>query len=260
MQATTSAGCFVLVDHVSFSFEQQGVAHPVLSDVSLQVRAGEIISIVGRSGAGKSTLLRLASGLLTPQTGSVQIDGRSADEARQHKTVGFMPQSPALLPWLSVQKNVEMVQRVNPRSAARFDVEEALRSVGLLEFRHSFPAQLSGGMQHRVALARALAVGGPMLVLDEPFASLDEFTRSALYDLVLQTWAEHRRTMLMVTHNLDEAVLLSDRVVVLSGSPARITEIVEISGARPRRSALDRGEYAAALAALRSALSGEEIR
>jgi NitT/TauT family transport system ATP-binding protein len=261
MTTSTSAvsGCFVNVNGVSKSFSRGGETRMILQDVSLNIRAGEILSIVGRSGAGKSTLLRLIAGLLSPDAGRVSIDRETADHARLAKHVGFMPQSPALLPWLSVAKNVALVQRVNSRSCGHeLDVDEALRSVGLHAYRDAFPQQLSGGMQHRVALARALAVGGPLLVLDEPFASLDELTRASLYGLVLETWRVFQRTIVVVTHNLDEAMLLSDRVAILGGSPAAIVEVVDVHGDRPRREALDRGDYAQALGYIRQLLAGSE--
>jgi NitT/TauT family transport system ATP-binding protein len=255
MNAPTVAGCFVRLDRVSKFFEHGGAVRPVFRNVTLDVRAGEIVSIVGRSGVGKSTLLRVISGLVPADSGEVTIGSDGASQARVAKAVGFMPQSPALLPWLTVYKNVELVQRVNARFTHELDVKTALRSVGLSEFEHAFPAQLSGGMQHRVALARALAVGGPLLVLDEPFASLDEITRASLYELLLQTWRDEQRTIIVVTHNLDEALLLSDRIVVLSGSPAEVTAVVSVQGDRPRRQSLDRGAYAAELQQLRDRLA-----
>lgn len=250
-----ATGCAVQVAGVSKSFRRHGKQHVVLDNVSLDIGASEIVSIIGRSGVGKSTFLRLVCGLDEADAGSVVVNDVPAGVARQQKDVGFMPQTSALLPWLTVRQNVLLVQKVNVASnRAAIDVDDVLDEVGLLDYAGAHPAQLSGGMRHRVALARALAVGGPLLALDEPFGSLDELTREALYDLVLRTWQHHQRTIVLVTHNLDEAVLLSDRVVVLGGTPAIVKGVVDVPGERPRRDALDEGVYAEVLASIRSLL------
>jgi NitT/TauT family transport system ATP-binding protein len=257
--AFAATGCVIRLDSVSKTFSLAGEQRPVLKDVSLDISSGQIVSLVGRSGVGKSTFLRLIAGLLSPDAGSVEVSGADAGRARRAKKVAFMPQSPALMPWRTVSANVEVVQRVNHSPSRTYrDVEEVLRGVGLYEFRDAYPWQLSGGMQHRVSLARALALDAPLLALDEPFSSLDELTRDSLYDLLIESWSADRRTVVVVTHNLDEAVLLSDRIVVMGGSPASIIDIVDVAGDRPRRGALDAGAYGDALIRLRSLLQGAQ--
>jgi NitT/TauT family transport system ATP-binding protein len=215
---------------------------PVLDDVTLHVGAGEIVAIIGRSGVGKSTMLRLIAGLDTPDTGEVLVNEVSAESARKNKLIGFLPQAPALLPWRTVRDNVSLAVSVNSKASDHgISVGDALASVGLQERDTSYPSELSGGMQQRVALARALVTGAPVLLFDEPFASLDEITRTEMYELVGAVWNDQRHTMLLVTHNISEAVLLSDRVIVMAGSPARIIGEVEIAVPRPRVHALDEG-------------------
>lgn len=256
----TPTGCLIHVDAVSKSFSDSSHTRCVLSDISVAIEPGEIVSFIGRSGIGKSTFLRLLSGLTKPDSGGVTINQRSADAARRQKMVGFMPQSPALLSWRTVAQNVNLVRRVNRfASTERFAIDDILRAVGLYGYEGAYPSQLSGGMQHRVALARTIATNAPFLALDEPFSSLDELTRSRLYDLVLQIWSERQCTIAVVTHNLDEAVLLSDRVIVLGGSPATIKGVVRVNGERSRRSALDRGEYAGVLSVLRALLAEDDV-
>jgi NitT/TauT family transport system ATP-binding protein len=256
MEAAVAAGCAIHVDDVSKSFGRDADARQVLDGVSLAVAPGEIVSIIGRSGAGKSTFLRLVCGLMDADSGTVTIAGESPHVAREAKRIGFLPQSPALLPWLTVRRNVSLVQRVNARHGEADDAAELLAEVGLGDVLDAYPAELSGGMQHRVALARALATGAQLLALDEPFGSLDEITRASLYDLLIKEWRQRARTIVLVTHNLDEAVLLSDRIVVLSGSPARVAGVVEVSGERPRQQALDAGAHADVLARTRTLLEG----
>ena len=194
-----------------------------IADLSFTVDTGELACIVGPSGCGKSTLLRAIAGLLAPTGGSVLLHGSPVRGVPDDLAVVFQDYSRSLFPWLTVQSNVEFPLRGRiGRSERRERARLALAQVGLAEAAHKHPQQLSGGMQQRVALARALAYRPALLLLDEPFASVDAQTRFELEDLLLRVHAEQGTTMLLVTHDIDESVYLGDRVLVLSGSPARV--------------------------------------
>ena len=208
-------------------------AGPVILDgVDLAVRPGEIVSLVGPSGCGKSTLLRLLAGLDREHTGSITVADRAL--TGPDRSVGFMFQEPRLLPWLTVEKNIAFGIAPERRGDSAAIVRRLLDQVHLDGSAKLYPRQLSGGMQQRVALARALAAEPSVLLLDEPFSALDAFTRIHLQDLVLELWQRTGLTMVLVTHEVDEALYLSDRVVVFSERPARIAEIVEVKLPRPR--------------------------
>ena len=194
-----------------------------IAELSFTVDAGELACIVGPSGCGKSTLLRAIAGLLAPTCGSVLLHGSRVRGVPDDLAVVFQDYSRSLFPWLTVQANVEFPLRGRAsRSERRERARSALAQVGLADAVHKHPQQLSGGMQQRVALARALAYRPALLLLDEPFASVDAQTRFELEDLLLRVHAEQGTTMLLVTHDIDESVYLGDRVLVLSGSPARL--------------------------------------
>jgi sulfonate transport system ATP-binding protein len=204
----------------------------VLAGVTLDVDASEIVAVVGPSGCGKSTLLRLVSGLDT------RFDGRIAVGEREvrgpDRAVGVVFQEPRLFPWLSVADNVAfgLTDRGAPR--ARELVRETLAVVGLAAFATALPKELSGGMAQRVALARALVTEPQVLLMDEPFSSLDAFTRMRLQDHLLAAWSRYRPTLVLVTHDLDEAVYLADRVVLLTDRPARVADVLRVSAEHPR--------------------------
>jgi NitT/TauT family transport system ATP-binding protein len=204
--------------------------HLVLSGVDLDVRRGEFLCIVGPSGAGKTTLLRCMSGLLEPTTGEVTLDGERISRPPDRLAVVFQDYSQSLMPWMSVRHNVMLPLRsknVAKRERMR-QADEALAAVGLSDSRDRYPWQLSGGMQQRVAIARALAYGPEALLMDEPFASVDAQTRAELEDLILGVRDEFGVTVVLVTHDIDEAVYLGDEVIVLSGTPTRVRERVPI--------------------------------
>jgi sulfonate transport system ATP-binding protein len=235
-----------------------GVIRPVLRDVSLTVRPGEVLAILGTSGCGKSTLLRIAGGLDSPSAGSVQIDASPVTDFDTRCAVGF--QEPRLLPWRTVADNVALgLPRGTARAAGRVRVTELLELVGLTAFAGHRPAAISGGMAQRASLARALARNPGVLLLDEPFGALDALTRLKMQDLLLDVHAAAPTTVLLVTHDVDEALQLADRIILLGQEPAGTTDgartpgatIVQeltVPGTRPR----DRGS--AELAELRGRL------
>lgn len=209
-----------------------------MSGVDLSVADGEILAIVGGSGCGKSTLLRLAAGLEATSAGAVRLDGTAID--RPHAQIGLVFQEPRLMPWLSVEENVGFGIEELPRAERRARVSEALARVGLESFARAWPRELSGGMAQRAALARSLVARPRVLLLDEPFSALDALTRADLQDHLLQLWSYDRPTLVLVTHDIDEALALADRVVVMRGRPGRIEAIENISLPRPRdRAAAD---------------------
>jgi NitT/TauT family transport system ATP-binding protein len=199
-------------------------AHTAVNELSFTVEAGQLACIVGPSGCGKSTLLRCIAGLITPSGGEVRLHGDVVSGVPADLAVVFQDYSRSLFPWLSVRRNVEfpLRGRVSRRSARRARAEEALSWVGLADVGGKYPWQLSGGMQQRVSIARALACQPALLLMDEPFASVDAQTRAELEDLLLRVRREQGSTVLLVTHDIDESVYLGDRVLVLSKSPATI--------------------------------------
>jgi len=204
----------------------------VLRDINLQVKAGEIVSIVGPSGCGKSTLLRLLAGLDKNHQGILRVGGETIQGPS--RSVGFMFQEPRPLPWLTVRGNVLFAIKDGSKEKKEAKVEELLKQVQLTGSEDRYPRQLSGGMLQRTAIARVLAAQPQVLLLDEPFSALDAFTRMHLQELILSIWEKTGLTMLLVTHEIDEALYLSDRVVVLTDKPATIGEILEVDLSRPR--------------------------
>ncbi len=220
--------------------QRDGGELPVLDDVSLRVAPGEFVSVVGASGCGKTTLLRIANGLARPDRGEVRVGGQPLRGPSPKQA--FVFQEDLLLPWRSVLANVlfPLELRHTAGGEARERAARLLRTVGLAGFERSYPHELSVGMRQRVNLARALVVEPGVLLMDEPFAALDAQTREILQDELLRLWDMDRKTVLFVTHQIDEAVYLSDRVVVLSTRPARVREVVEIDVPRPREPSLKR--------------------
>ena len=232
----TGDAAAVEVSGVSKVFSQGNDEVTALESVDLDVAAREFVSLIGPSGCGKSTLLRLVADLVEPTTGQVRVFGKTAREARKDQDYGIAFQAAGLLPWRSVTANIELplelhgVGKVQRRERAR----ELLELVGLGDFAKARPEQLSGGMQQRVAIARALAYQPDILLMDEPFASVDAQTRGDLEDLILEVRERFDMTILFVTHDIDESVYLADRIVVLSPSPTEVREILDVGLPRPR--------------------------
>ncbi|GAA3546997.1 ABC transporter ATP-binding protein [Nocardioides daeguensis] len=223
------------------TYELPDLSHLVaLHDVDLSIESGTFVSVIGPSGCGKSTLLRIIGGLEQPDAGSVTVCGVSPKEAAAAKALGFVPQTPALLPWLTVLKNVTLPTKVNKRRnrTPLPDMEDLLRKAGLGDAMHKLPLQLSGGMQQRAAIVRAFGLRPDVMLMDEPFSALDEFTREALQEQLLDLWEETRSTVVFVTHSVSEAVRLSDRVVVMAPRPGRIVDVIDVDLPRPRPAAL----------------------
>ena len=212
----------------------------VLDRIGLEVANGEFVALVGPSGCGKTTLLRIIAGLEDADDGTIAIDGKPVTKPGVDR--GFVFQADSLLPWRNVYRNAMIGLEVNGRTGAedRSRTQALLRLVGLAGFEGYQPRQLSGGMRQRVNLARALAVNPEVLLMDEPFASLDAQTREIMQTELLRIWNEGRKTVLFITHQIDEAVYLSDRVVVFSRRPGRINEIVPIALPRPRALSIKR--------------------
>jgi NitT/TauT family transport system ATP-binding protein len=226
----------LIADHISHRFD----ALEVLDDVSFTVRSGEVVAIVGPSGCGKSTLLSILGGLLQPSSGSAQW--RGAPPAESLNPLTFVFQDFALLPWCTVEENVEfpLLHTALAVAERRAVIDDALRRTGLSDFRGTFPKQLSGGMRQRVGIARALAVRPAILLMDEPLSALDSQTRELLMEDFVRLLADGSMGAVYVTHNLEEAVRLADRIVVLSRRPGRVREVVAIPLTR-----VERGDIAA---------------
>ncbi|HUG56486.1 MAG TPA: ATP-binding cassette domain-containing protein [Candidatus Limnocylindrales bacterium] len=214
---------------------------PILRAVSLSVAPGELVAVVGRSGRGKTTLLRLVAGLLAVETGEVRVLGGAPLDAQRAKRIGFVVQDARLHPWRTVRANVALPLEVNPSAGVAADEpDDWLERLGLADAAGAYPHELSGGMRQRVALARALVLRPPLLLMDEPLASLDEITREELRLELLRLHSETGAAVLYVTHDLAEATFLADRVLVLDGRPARIVGEVAIDLPRPREPRLRR--------------------
>jgi NitT/TauT family transport system ATP-binding protein len=213
-------------------FERDGNSLAVLEDINVEVSDGEFICLVGPSGCGKSTLLNLMGGFLAPTSGSISIDGNAVDGPDPRRILVF--QERGVFPWLTVEGNIAFGLSKLSRAERDERIAHYVQLVRLQGFEHSYPSDLSGGMKQRLQVARALAVNPDVLYLDEPFGALDSVTRHIMRGELLRIWQEERRTIIFVTHDIDEAVQLADRVVVLSSRPGKIEDILTIDIAHPR--------------------------
>jgi nitrate/nitrite transport system ATP-binding protein len=230
---------YLKIEHVDKSFERNGVTSEVLKDISLEISEGEVISIIGHSGCGKSTLLNLIAGLTEVSSGAIVLGSEVVSGPGPERAVVF--QNHSLLPWLTVYENVNLaVSKVFGGKKSRAERHEwIMHNLDLVQMGHARdkrPAEISGGMKQRVGIARALAMEPKILLLDEPFGALDALTRAHLQDAVMEIHERLHNTMIMITHDVDEAVLLSDRIVMMTNGPAaRIGEVLDVPLARPRR-------------------------
>jgi NitT/TauT family transport system ATP-binding protein len=215
--------------HISLTFETADGKVDALSDVSLQIAEGEFVSFIGPSGCGKTTMLRVVADLQQPTSGTLLVNGLSAEQARLARSYGYVFQAPALFPWRTIEKNLKLPLEIMGYS--EFEQQQRaqryLALVNLTGFERKFPWQLSGGMQQRVSIARALSFDPTLLLMDEPFGALDEIVRDHLNEQLLQLWNSTGKTVLFVTHSIPEAVFLSSKIVVMSPRPGRIIDVID---------------------------------
>lgn len=220
----------------------------VLDQLSFDVKDGEFVAIVGPSGSGKSTLFQLIGGVSPIDQGAILLNGE--DIQQKKGTIGYMPQQPCLLPWLTIVENVTLVEQLQHKPNVE-RAEEWLEKVGLASFIHAYPNELSGGMQQRVSFIRAMVSDKPILCLDEPFSALDEFTRLEMQAWLLSIWEEYRKSILFVTHSIEEALFLADRILVLTKRPATVKKEIIVPFERPRKEEI---RHSAAFTALKQQL------
>jgi putative hydroxymethylpyrimidine transport system ATP-binding protein len=237
------------IDKLSYSFSEGN--QPIFQDISIDVKNGEFVSIIGSSGSGKSTLFKLITGLLEPQQGEIRMYGEQIGD--RLGIVGYMPQKDLLLPWRTVLDNVLLpveVMKVSKKQKIA-EVREWLSQFGLAEYENAYPHELSGGMKQRVAFLRTIVTGRELLLLDEPFGALDSLTKRTMHNWLLDLWGELQRTVLFITHDLEEAILLSDRIYLIGGKGNHQIKEIKVNLTRPRNSELI---YQSAFIAMRKEL------
>ncbi|TPH23105.1 ABC transporter ATP-binding protein [Brevibacillus laterosporus] len=225
----------LVVKQVSHSFTDSGCTIEVLQQISLEVKKGEFVSLIGPSGSGKSTLFHIIGGLLSPIHGSITIEGKQVTGETGH--ISYMPQSSSLLPWRTIEENVGLaleIEGVSRKETLKL-AREWLPKVGLDGYEKAYPHMLSGGMQQRVAFLRALLSRQELICLDEPFGALDALSRTDMQNWLLSIWEKHKRSVLLITHSIDEAIFLSDKIYVLTAKPAQVAATISVPFERPRR-------------------------
>jgi len=261
-QPPAGGAAHVVLESVGKTFRRAGRRTVAISGVSLRVAAGELVCLLGPSGCGKSTLLRIVAGALECDEGSVTVGGRPVAGPAPER--GMLFQSPMLFPWLTTRKNVlfgpkaQRAAGADGRDDPELDAEAGaiLATVGLADFSDAFPHELSGGMQHRAAFARAMVTRPSLLLMDEPFGALDAITRVRMHEFLLRMWERYQITIIFVTHDIEEAVMLGDRVAVMGGRPPGIREVIGVPLRRPRHAAdADTAEFLAVKRRIRTALT-----
>jgi NitT/TauT family transport system ATP-binding protein len=264
--AARPPGAAVVIESVGKTFRRAGRRTEALADVNLTIGAGELVCLLGPSGCGKSTLLRVVAGALAADNGSVTVDGQRVDGPSADR--GMLFQTPLLFPWLTTRKNVLFGPRAQRAAGLNelddpeldADADAILDTVGLGRFGNAFPHELSGGMQHRAAFARAIITRPSLLLMDEPFGALDAITRARMQEFLLSMREQYQFTIIFVTHDIEEAVLLGDRVAVMGGRPPGIREIIEVPLSRPRHAAdADTTEFLAAKRRIRASLTSRAM-
>ncbi|MBS0319911.1 MAG: ABC transporter ATP-binding protein [Proteobacteria bacterium] len=237
---TTAAPVRIAFDHVSVEFASARGTMRVVDDVTYDIRDGEFVSIIGPSGCGKTTMMNIVAGFVQPTSGSVLLDGAPIKGPGPDR--GVMFQEYGVFPWLSVRDNIafglKLAANRTPEAARDEIVNRYMRLMGLADFADAWPKTLSGGMRQRLALARAYAVRPQFLLMDEPFGALDAQTRSAMQDLLLEVLAAEGKTVMLITHSVEEAIYLSSRIIVMSARPTRVREIIDVPFPYPRQEAL----------------------
>jgi len=222
------------IKNITKNFETKSNKLHVLDSISLDVKEKEFLTIIGPSGCGKTTLIRIIAGLETPTSGRIILD--ETEIHKPSKKIGYVPQEYSLFPWKNTKENIRFGLKLQgvKKADAEKKIEELLDLIGLSEFREYYPKNISGGMKQKIAIARALAIDQTLLLLDEPLISIDAQNRNKLQDDILKIWKKSERTIVFITHNIDEAVYLSDRIIILSPLPATVKEIIPITLERPR--------------------------
>ncbi|WP_187265473.1 ABC transporter ATP-binding protein [Reinekea thalattae] len=258
--ANSSGRTMIEVNDLSLVFETNDGPVNALSNINLTVNEGDFVSFIGPSGCGKTTLLRVIADLEKQTQGDIKVNGTSPEDARLNRLYGYVFQAAALLPWRTIKKNCAVPLEIAGHSQAHQtkQIDKYLKMVGLQDFHEKYPWQLSGGMQQRASIARALCIEPDLLLMDEPFGALDEITRDHMNVELLKIWQETQKTVVFVTHSIAEAVMLSTHIVVMSPRPGRITKVIESPLPRMKTLALRDTEAFHALAAeIREALADE---